>query len=111
MSSPSLRFEGVRRRFGRLPVLRGVSGSVSPGELLLVHGPNGSGKSTLLRCLSGLLAQDAGTIEYREPGGETGADPSGNGAEPLPASERRKDRKSTRLNSSHLKLSRMPSSA
>ena len=37
--------------------------------MLLVTGPNGSGKSTLLRCLAGLLAPDAGTIEYREDGG------------------------------------------
>ncbi len=62
----SLRFENVRRRFGRLAVLTGVSGAVGPGEMLLVTGPNGSGKSTLLRCLAGLLAPDAGTIEYQE---------------------------------------------
>jgi ABC-type multidrug transport system ATPase subunit len=61
-----LRFENVRRRFGRLSVLQGVSGAVAPGEALLVTGPNGSGKSTLLRCLAGLLNPDAGRIEYRE---------------------------------------------
>ncbi len=66
----TLRFDNVRRRFGRLAVLDGVSGAVGPGEMLLVTGPNGSGKSTLLRCLSGLLAPDAGTIEYREEGDE-----------------------------------------
>jgi heme exporter protein A len=38
------------------------------GEALLITGPNGSGKSTLLRCLSGLLAPDAGDILYREDG-------------------------------------------
>ena len=64
-----LRFEDVRRRFGRLAVLEGVSGSVESGGALLVTGPNGSGKSTLLRCLAGLLVPDSGTIEYRE--GET----------------------------------------
>lgn len=66
MSSPRLRFEGVRRRFGRLAVLKGVSGRVEAGGLLLVTGPNGSGKSTLLRCLAGLLAPDGGTITYGE---------------------------------------------
>lgn len=35
---------------------------------MLVTGANGSGKSTLLKCLAGLLAADAGTIEYREEG-------------------------------------------
>ncbi|HSF43438.1 MAG TPA: ATP-binding cassette domain-containing protein, partial [Thermoanaerobaculia bacterium] len=43
-----LRFQGVRRRFGRLSVLEGVSGAVDPGQAVLVTGPNGSGKSTLL---------------------------------------------------------------
>ncbi len=65
----SLRFDRIRRRFGRLAVLNGVSGAVGPGGMLLVTGPNGSGKSTLLRCLSGLLAVDSGTIEYEEDGG------------------------------------------
>ncbi|MFP5285948.1 MAG: heme ABC exporter ATP-binding protein CcmA [Thermoanaerobaculia bacterium] len=61
-----LRFEDLRRRFGRLSVLEGVSGEVAPGQALLVTGPNGSGKSTLLRCLAGLLSPEKGTIEYRE---------------------------------------------
>lgn len=61
-----LRFENVRRRFGRLSVLQGVSGTVVPGEALLVTGPNGSGKSTLLRCLAGILAPDGGRIDYQE---------------------------------------------
>jgi len=60
-----LRFEGIKRRFGRLRVLTGVSGTVGPGEVLLVHGANGSGKSTLVRILAGLLAQERGTVEYR----------------------------------------------
>ena len=64
----SLRFEGVRRRFGRLAVLAGVSGEVSAGGVLLVTGPNGAGKSTLLHCLSGLMAPDEGTIEHLEEG-------------------------------------------
>ncbi len=65
---PNLRFGSLRRRFGRLAVLTGVSGAVAPGGLLHVTGPNGSGKSTLLRCLSGLLAPDSGVVEYEEAG-------------------------------------------
>lgn len=68
-----LRFENVRRRFGRLSVLQGVSGTVEPGGLLLVTGPNGSGKSTLLRCLAGLLSPDGGTISYCEHGSDLDA--------------------------------------
>jgi heme exporter protein A len=64
VTAPRLEFKDVRRRFGRLAVLTGVSGAVEPGGMLLVTGANGSGKSTLLRCLSGLLAPDAGKIEY-----------------------------------------------
>ncbi|HEX3131389.1 MAG TPA: heme ABC exporter ATP-binding protein CcmA [Thermoanaerobaculia bacterium] len=64
--STKLSFENIRRRFGRLSVLQGVSGEVGSGEMLLVTGPNGSGKSTLLRCLAGLLAPDRGTIKYWE---------------------------------------------
>jgi heme exporter protein A len=65
-SPATLRFENVRRRFGRLSVLEGVSGEVTEGGALLVTGPNGSGKSTLLRCLAGLLMPEAGSIEYSE---------------------------------------------
>ncbi len=68
MSQTVLRFAGLRRRFGRLAVLEGVSGELTDGGALVVTGPNGSGKSTLLRCLAGLLAPDAGTIELRHDG-------------------------------------------
>ncbi len=64
-SHATLRFEGLRRSFGRLRVLEGVSGGAASGELLLVSGPNGCGKSTLLRCLAGLMAPQKGTIECR----------------------------------------------
>lgn len=68
MSETSLSFDGIRRRFGRLSVLKGISGGAAAGEVLLVTGSNGSGKSTLLKCVAGLLAPDAGTIDYREGG-------------------------------------------
>ena len=67
--STRLRFDRVYRSFGRLRVLRGVSGAVEAGEALLVTGSNGSGKSTLLRCLAGLMVPQEGTIECRV-GGE-----------------------------------------
>jgi heme exporter protein A len=82
VNAPRLHFENVRRRFGRLSVLQGVSGTVEPGGLLLVTGPNGSGKSTLLRCLAGLLLPDSGTIRYWENDGENDSD--------LDVSERRR---------------------
>ncbi len=69
VAEAQLQFANIRRRFGRLSVLKDVSGEVASGELLLVTGANGSGKSTLLRCLAGLLAPESGTIEYREDDG------------------------------------------
>lgn len=44
------------------PVLRSVSFTVSPGELVGVIGPNGAGKSTLLKCLLGLIRPDYGSV-------------------------------------------------
>jgi putative ABC transport system ATP-binding protein len=45
-----------------VPVLRGITLSVGPGELVAVVGPSGSGKSTLLYCLSGLEPATSGTV-------------------------------------------------
>jgi heme exporter protein A len=67
-----LRFHEIKRRFGRIKVLNGVSGEVTPGHVLLVSGPNGSGKSTLVRILAGILAQESGTVEYVEDGRSLG---------------------------------------
>ena len=63
-----LAFEGIYRAFGRLRVLRNITGQASSGELLLVTGANGSGKSTLLRCLAGLMRPQQGNISCRQDG-------------------------------------------
>jgi iron complex transport system ATP-binding protein len=44
------------------PILRGASGQISAGELVVVVGPNGAGKTTLLRVLAGLLPASAGSV-------------------------------------------------
>lgn len=46
----------------RVPVLRGISLDVQPGEMVSIVGPSGSGKSTLLYCLSGLEPYDSGAV-------------------------------------------------
>jgi ABC-2 type transport system ATP-binding protein len=60
-----LTVRAVSRAFGRQQVLRSVSLSVAPGQIVGITGENGSGKSTLLRILVGLLRPDAGSVERR----------------------------------------------
>jgi polar amino acid transport system ATP-binding protein len=57
-----LSLRGIRKRFGDLEVLRGVSLDVARGEVVCVLGPSGSGKSTLLRCINLLEPPEEGEI-------------------------------------------------
>jgi sn-glycerol 3-phosphate transport system ATP-binding protein len=52
----------LRKSFGRVEVLKGVSVTVADGEMLVILGPSGCGKSTLLRCIAGLETVTAGEI-------------------------------------------------
>lgn len=54
--------DGLHKSYPNRRVLRGVSLSVSPGEMLGVVGPNGSGKTTLVRLLTGEESPDAGEV-------------------------------------------------
>lgn len=49
-------------RLGEREVLRGVTATVAPGEIVAVVGENGAGKSTLLRALAGLVAPEKGEV-------------------------------------------------
>ena len=55
--------EALGKTFGETSVLRGVSFSVSPGEVFGLLGPNGAGKTTTLRILATLLAPTEGRAE------------------------------------------------
>ena len=61
-SPPILDIRGLRKRFHRREVLRGIDLEVSPQELVFIIGPSGSGKSTLLRCCNRLEEPTAGSI-------------------------------------------------
>jgi polar amino acid transport system ATP-binding protein len=52
----------LSKQFGAHVVLRDVSLSVAPGQVVAVIGPSGSGKSTLLRCVNLLTIPDGGAI-------------------------------------------------
>jgi polar amino acid transport system ATP-binding protein len=52
----------IDKWFGQLHVLRKVSLTVLPGEVVVIIGPSGSGKSTFLRCLNHLEKIDGGTL-------------------------------------------------
>ena len=62
MAEVVLRADGVRKHYGDLEVLKGVSFEVDRGEVKVIIGPSGSGKSTLLRCLAMLEAPDSGDV-------------------------------------------------
>lgn len=57
-----IRMSDVHKRFGALPVLRGLNLALTPGRVTAVVGPNAAGKSTLIRCILGLSRPDRGSI-------------------------------------------------
>jgi ABC-2 type transport system ATP-binding protein len=54
---------GLRKRYGRLMAVDGISFKAEPGEVLGFLGPNGAGKSTTMRMIAGFLAPTAGTAK------------------------------------------------
>ena len=60
--SPALELLGLKKSFGGLPAINGVSLAVMPGERRLIIGPNGAGKTTLFNLITGDLRRDGGTI-------------------------------------------------
>jgi octopine/nopaline transport system ATP-binding protein len=59
---------GMRKRFGALEVLKGVSLQAREGDVISILGSSGSGKSTMLRCINLLETPDEGVVTV---GGET----------------------------------------
>ena len=62
MPGPIIQIKDVKKRFGRVEALRGVSLDVNEGEVVVAVGPSGSGKTTLLRCINRLEEYEEGTI-------------------------------------------------
>ena len=60
--APIVSIKDVRKSFGTLEVLKGISLDVMKGEVICIIGPSGSGKSTLIRCINGLNDIQGGSI-------------------------------------------------
>lgn len=63
-SSELIRVEDLHKSFGSLQVLKGVSETISKGEVVSIIGPSGGGKSTFLRCLNLLETPTSGHIYF-----------------------------------------------
>lgn len=59
---PLLVLDAVDKHFGELHVLKSITTTVAPGEVVVVIGPSGSGKSTLCRAINRLETIDSGRI-------------------------------------------------
>ena len=62
MPLASVRFDNVRKSYGLVEVLHGISVEIQDGEFAVIAGPSGCGKSTLLRMLAGLEEIDDGDM-------------------------------------------------
>lgn len=59
---PIVALTNVRKSFGSLEVIKGISMNIMKGEVICIIGPSGSGKSTLIRCINALNDIQGGSI-------------------------------------------------
>lgn len=59
---PAVELKDIRKSFGSLEVLKGISLGAYKGDVVCILGPSGSGKSTLLRCINMLEIPDFGSV-------------------------------------------------
>jgi len=62
LKEPVLQAENIRKKFGDLEVLKGISLTAHAHDVISIIGSSGSGKSTFLRCLNGLEIPDSGSL-------------------------------------------------
>jgi branched-chain amino acid transport system ATP-binding protein len=65
MTAPILKVSDVRKAYGAIQAVGGVSFEVQPGEIFGVIGPNGSGKTTLFNAMLGQITPDSGRIAFK----------------------------------------------
>ena len=64
MKETLLKIEGLKKSFGNLEVLKGLTTDIVKGEVVVMIGPSGGGKSTFLRCMNLLEQPTEGTILF-----------------------------------------------
>jgi ABC-2 type transport system ATP-binding protein len=62
----TLSIDGLRKRFGEVQALDGVTFNVRPGEVFGFLGANGAGKTTTMRIVLGFLRADEGTVTWMD---------------------------------------------
>ena len=63
MSVPALELTGLKKRFGKAEIIRGIDLSIGKAERHAIIGPNGAGKSTLFNLITARFAPSAGTVK------------------------------------------------
>jgi simple sugar transport system ATP-binding protein len=61
-STFAIECKDIKKSFGSVEALKGVSITAKPGEVTAIIGDNGAGKSTLIKCISGVYNSDQGAI-------------------------------------------------
>ena len=64
MTDEIIRTENLKKSFGQLEVLKGISTTIRRGEVVSIIGPSGGGKSTFLRCLNLLEQPTEGKVYF-----------------------------------------------
>jgi ABC-2 type transport system ATP-binding protein len=61
-AAPAVRVEDLRKRYGKLDAVRGITFDVERGRIFGLIGPDGAGKTTTFHCLAGVMEPGAGRV-------------------------------------------------
>ncbi len=62
VASPAVRVRGLRKSYGEVSAVDGISLEIAPGEVFALLGPNGAGKTTTVEILEGYRDRDSGEV-------------------------------------------------